>query len=878
MNVSKRITAAGGAVMVLGLLLGVLGGLRPFAAQARAPLADPAFESIWNRTDRPVEARQVNRSWVWGPEPLYTTYEPFAEGPGGQHLVSYFDKSRMEVNNPSGDRNSPWFVTNGLLVVEMISGKIQTGLTQYTMVRPAAIPVAGDRDSSVDAPTYAALGNVASLDGTRRAPNRTGELVRESLDRNGAVGTNEAMSGFARDAYYDSTLGHNIPDVFWSFLNARGMVYQDGVYQDGVLLDWVFAMGHPITEPYWIRIKVGGQERMVLMQAFQRRILTYSPGNPAGWQVEMGNVGRAYYDWRYGAMPAPPTVTPIPATATPGPAASISLNPQAGDAATVITVNGKNFPPNGAVVLGMQRNDGSGYRALATVAARGDGSFSARLSVPGDLAGATNLKVVATAKGGAVQALQPFSVAYDPVLTAASSVVTSNGQVRVRGSSFPPNTGLTLGIAVVGGGPITWPTGVKTDGKGTFDTTFGIGAWPVGTKFRVIAVGGSGIKVVTDTVLRVIGVPQLQLTPASGPAGANVTLTGTGWPAYGNVVLGLALPGSGTTNWIHGTFPADRAGNFAATVYVGPEYAGQTAVRVVAYEPVSLIRVETLYSVVNTPVARLVVGPAALAPGQVAGVTGTGWPAGAGVALGLSTTNAPTQVQEWLPGVVADANGAFTTSFVLNARWQNAGQVLLVGIVANGPAAITPITVLPSASGIRPVGLPLSVQRLDGPAQTRVTVTGQGWRAGRSLDILVLSADGTVNAPQGSVIVGDDGTFAASFAPAVAWATRSDLGVRVTTSDGAQYGLTYLPQATLTRSANDVYTATGANWPPGAQIQLLAHVPDGKAGDDVVLGRVTTAANGSWTLQVRAPGLVTGGKYDFVIRTQDQVFSVVFNY
>jgi hypothetical protein len=166
---------------------------------------------------------------------------------------------------------------------------------------------------------------------------------------------------------------------------------------------------------------------------------------------------------------------------------------------------------------------------------------------------------------------------------------------------------------------------------------------------------------------------------------------GAGWPAYGNLVLGLALPGSGTTTWLHGTFPVNGAGNFAATVYVGPEYAGQSGVRVVAYDAVSLIRVETLYGVVNTPVARLVVGPAAVVPGQVAGITGTGWPA-------------------------------------------------------------------------------------------------------------------------------------------------------------------------------------------GVQVQLLAPVPDGKAGEDVVLGRVTTSANGTWTLQVRAPGLVTGGKYDFVIRTQDQVFSVVFDY
>ena len=41
----------------------------------------------------------------------------------------------------------------------------------------------------------------------------------------------------------------------------------------------------------------------MLVQAFERRLLTYVPGNPPGWQVEAGNVGRHYYEWRYGAPP-----------------------------------------------------------------------------------------------------------------------------------------------------------------------------------------------------------------------------------------------------------------------------------------------------------------------------------------------------------------------------------------------------------------------------------------------------------------------------------------------------------------------------------------------------------------------------------------------
>ena len=39
----------------------------------------------------------------------------------------------------------------------------------------------------------------------------------------------------------------------------------------------------------------------MLVQAFERRVLTYTPSNSDGWKVEAGNVGRHYYEWRYGS-------------------------------------------------------------------------------------------------------------------------------------------------------------------------------------------------------------------------------------------------------------------------------------------------------------------------------------------------------------------------------------------------------------------------------------------------------------------------------------------------------------------------------------------------------------------------------------------------
>ena len=106
----------------------------------------------------------------------------------GQRQVQYFDKARMEINEPGGDSSSRFYVTNGLLVVELIGGRVQTGDQQFepTPRPPSDYPVAGDIDSP-DALTYASLGPVASLNNNNRAPDRTGQPVSATLDRSGQV-------------------------------------------------------------------------------------------------------------------------------------------------------------------------------------------------------------------------------------------------------------------------------------------------------------------------------------------------------------------------------------------------------------------------------------------------------------------------------------------------------------------------------------------------------------------------------------------------------------------------------------------------------------------------------------------------------------------
>ncbi|HUS15613.1 MAG TPA: hypothetical protein VM536_11430 [Chloroflexia bacterium] len=289
--------------LALGLLatLGATWVAQPTAAAALR-FGDGAFERVWVRTDGPVAAGQAGRSWYWGPAPGMIVREPYAGLPGGSHLVQYFDKSRMEINDPNGDRNAPWFVTNGLLTGELIAGRVQIGLTQYEERAPAQIPLASDTDDTT-APTYASFLPVSNTSrGDHPAADRTGGSVTAVINRAGAV-SNDAGRALQATilAHYEPKTHHNIPGVFWSYLTASGPVRETTRLVTAPLSDpWNFATGLPISEAYWARVKIAGTAQWVLIQAYERRVLTYVPANEPQWRVQMGNIGQHYYRYRYG--------------------------------------------------------------------------------------------------------------------------------------------------------------------------------------------------------------------------------------------------------------------------------------------------------------------------------------------------------------------------------------------------------------------------------------------------------------------------------------------------------------------------------------------------------------------------------------------------
>lgn len=264
-------------------------------AQVSSPgsFAQAEFRRVWSRTDQPVAAGAVARSWIWGPAPGVSLQEQFAEGVDGKRAVQYFDKARMELNPSVSDARSPWRVSTGLLVSEMAQGRVQVGEKQFLPAQPSTEAVVGDSGASVN-PRYSDFTPLL----VGKSTDRTGSEVVDALGPGGKVST--VSPAQVRYARFITETVRNIPDVFWDYMNQDGPVSDEqGKPSTERVFDWLYVMGYPITEAYWVRALIAGKERMVLVQLFQRRAISYVPDFPEGWRVQMGNVGQHYYGWRY---------------------------------------------------------------------------------------------------------------------------------------------------------------------------------------------------------------------------------------------------------------------------------------------------------------------------------------------------------------------------------------------------------------------------------------------------------------------------------------------------------------------------------------------------------------------------------------------------
>lgn len=274
----------------------------PAALLTRAGIpVDPSIAAIWTATDGPVASDAAERDWMWGPNAISTSIEYSADSPNGVRRMVYFDKGRLDILDNAASPDGDWYVTGALLVTQMLSGQIPFSGDAIVDRTPPAIPVAGDLDQPAPL-TYATLAPLASVGGWAvgaegvpglAAEPRVGQPVQALVSADGTVTEGRVTDSAIRIASYDPVTGHNVAAPFAEWAARQPFP-----------ASWL--IGLPLTEPYWNDTVLDGVPTRVLIQAFERRILTWTPGQPEGWSVESNNAGLHYRQWRGLSQPDDP--------------------------------------------------------------------------------------------------------------------------------------------------------------------------------------------------------------------------------------------------------------------------------------------------------------------------------------------------------------------------------------------------------------------------------------------------------------------------------------------------------------------------------------------------------------------------------------------
>lgn len=174
------------------------------------------------------------------------------------YFAQYFEKGRME--DQTGIAQDPnWQFQYGLLVDEMQTLRLN-------------LPIGGE----ISTISYANVSDLAAE--ARRIPAPTGFRGGTQPNPDGSVFVPYSQA-------LQAAPGHNIAPVFWPYIN-RADIFPGG---------WLHDIGLPMTEAFPAVVSKGAfQGRNIMVQVFQRTILTYDPLNGTEFQVERANVGSDY--------------------------------------------------------------------------------------------------------------------------------------------------------------------------------------------------------------------------------------------------------------------------------------------------------------------------------------------------------------------------------------------------------------------------------------------------------------------------------------------------------------------------------------------------------------------------------------------------------
>lgn len=186
--------------------------------------------------------------------------------------VQYFDKGRLE-DHGGANGNPDWELMFGRLTAELLAGAASDVAVSGTSLSYGALRDAARPDAR-SAPPAGFHGGVQ-------------EVTRPVVGRSVFIPVDPTLR---------SAPGYYVPWVFWTYMN------QPALFPGG----WLHDLGLPLSPSLTARTTKGSSVRTIVLQAFERTVLTFDSLNPPGWEVERGNLGADAL--RNVSRPAPPLI------------------------------------------------------------------------------------------------------------------------------------------------------------------------------------------------------------------------------------------------------------------------------------------------------------------------------------------------------------------------------------------------------------------------------------------------------------------------------------------------------------------------------------------------------------------------------------------
>jgi hypothetical protein len=194
---------------------------------------------------------------------------------------------------------------------------------------------------------------------------------------------------------------------------------------------------------------------------------------------------------------------------------SISITPERGPTGTKVTVSGTGFRDDHDITITFDEEEVD--TSPSAITSDENGSFTASFYVPTCL----NRTPEVSASDGRYTAEAEFTILANITLSPDSA--SYGDTVTVTGTGFRSNRVIT--ITLDDAGIITKPVSVRSDDTGCFEVEFEL---PASTHGAHTVKASDGVNS-DDTSLTTL--PSINLSPTSGPIGAEVTISGTGFGA-----------------------------------------------------------------------------------------------------------------------------------------------------------------------------------------------------------------------------------------------------------------------------------------------------------------------------------------------------------